>query len=172
MRQAFALPTKGCAETHWRPRYSVAFCGHGIAVAFLPFLTIRRGMTTFVVIMGILGIHHVTSLASDPQRNLDFYTGFLGLRLVKQTVNFDAPDVYHLYYGDEVGRPAPFSRSSRSPTRRGGREEQVKHRPSPFPFPAGLSLRGPKSSRGRGSLSPARSHGWVSRSFHSKTPTA
>lgn len=55
--------------------------------------------------MSILGIHHVTSLAGDPQRNLEFYTGFLGLRLVKQTVNFDAPDVYHLYYGDTVGRP-------------------------------------------------------------------
>ncbi len=68
-------------------------------------LTIDRGIATFVVIMSILGIHHVTSLASDPQRNLEFYTGFLGLRLVKQTVNFDAPDVYHLYYGDEIGRP-------------------------------------------------------------------
>ncbi len=55
--------------------------------------------------MGILGIHHITALASDPQVNVDFYAGFLGLRLVKQTVNFDAPDVYHLYYGDEVGRP-------------------------------------------------------------------
>jgi glyoxalase family protein len=55
--------------------------------------------------MGIQGIHHITTLASDPQRNLDFYVGFLGLRLVKQTVNFDAPDVYHLYYGDETGRP-------------------------------------------------------------------
>jgi glyoxalase family protein len=69
------------------------------------FLTIEWGIATFVVIMSILGIHHVTSLASDPQRNLEFYTGFLGLRLVKQTVNFDAPDVYHLYYGDEIGQP-------------------------------------------------------------------
>jgi glyoxalase family protein len=69
--------------------------------------------------MGVPGIHHVTTLASDPQRNLDFYTGFLGLRLVKQTVNFDAPDVYHLYYGDEIGRPGtiltffPFPDASR-----------------------------------------------------------
>jgi len=55
--------------------------------------------------MSILGIHHITTLASDPQQNVDFYTGFVGLRLVKQTVNFDAPDVYHLYYGDEIGRP-------------------------------------------------------------------
>src|SRR5208337_103176 len=57
------------------------------------------------MVMSILGIHHITSLASDAQRNVDFYTDFLGLRLVKQTVNFDAPDVYHLYYGDEMGRP-------------------------------------------------------------------
>lgn len=52
------------------------------------------------------GLHHVTAIASDPQRNVDFYTQVLGLRLVKQTVNFDAPDTYHLYYGDAVGRPS------------------------------------------------------------------
>ena len=53
----------------------------------------------------ILGMHHVTAIASDPQRNVDFYTGVLGLRLVKLTVNFDDPRSYHLYYGDEVGHP-------------------------------------------------------------------
>ena len=52
------------------------------------------------------GLHHVTAVAEDPQRNVDFYTRVLGLRLVKQTVNFDAPEAYHLYYGDEAGRPA------------------------------------------------------------------
>ncbi len=52
------------------------------------------------------GLHHVTAIADDPQRNVDFYTHVLGLRLVKQTVNFDAPDTYHLYYGDEAGRPS------------------------------------------------------------------
>jgi glyoxalase family protein len=52
-----------------------------------------------------LGLHHVTAIASDPQRNVDFYAATLGLRLVKQTVNFDAPEVYHLYYGDEAGHP-------------------------------------------------------------------
>jgi glyoxalase family protein len=52
-----------------------------------------------------LGLHHVTAIATDPQRNVEFYTQHLGLRLVKQTVNFDAPEVYHLYYGDEAGRP-------------------------------------------------------------------
>jgi catechol 2,3-dioxygenase-like lactoylglutathione lyase family enzyme len=53
----------------------------------------------------VLGIHHVTAIASDPQVNLDFYTGILGLRLVKLTVNFDDPTTYHLYYGDRTGRP-------------------------------------------------------------------
>ncbi|MFN4173842.1 MAG: ring-cleaving dioxygenase [Parachlamydiaceae bacterium] len=53
----------------------------------------------------ITGIHHITALASDPQKNLDFYAGILGLRFVKKTVNFDAPDVYHLYYGNENGAP-------------------------------------------------------------------
>jgi glyoxalase family protein len=49
----------------------------------------------------LTGIHHITSIARNAQKNIDFYTGVLGLRLVKKTVNFDAPDVYHFYYGDE-----------------------------------------------------------------------
>lgn len=53
----------------------------------------------------IKGIHHITVLASDPQANYDFYTQTLGMRFIKKTVNFDAPDVYHLYYGDEKGTP-------------------------------------------------------------------
>jgi glyoxalase family protein len=53
----------------------------------------------------IKGLHHVTSMASDARQNNDFFTHRLGLRRVKKTVNFDAPDVYHLYYGDEVGTP-------------------------------------------------------------------
>jgi glyoxalase family protein len=53
----------------------------------------------------ISGIHHVTAIASDPQRNLDFYTQVLGLRLVKRTVNFDDPGTYHFYLADEVGSP-------------------------------------------------------------------
>jgi glyoxalase family protein len=52
-----------------------------------------------------LGIHHVTAIASDPQRNLDFYAGVLGLRFVKRTVNFDDPSTYHFYFGDEIGTP-------------------------------------------------------------------
>lgn len=51
------------------------------------------------------GIHHITAVAGDPQQNLDFYFGKLGLRLVKKTVNFDDPSVYHLYYGDASGNP-------------------------------------------------------------------
>ena len=53
----------------------------------------------------VTGIHHVTALAGSPQKNIDFYAGILGLRLVKKTVNFDAPEVYHFYYGDEMGLP-------------------------------------------------------------------
>lgn len=61
------------------------------------------------------GLHHVTAIAGDPQANVEFYLRTIGLRLVKTTVNFDAPDVYHLYYGDEQGQPGtlmtffPFS---------------------------------------------------------------
>lgn len=55
--------------------------------------------------MRLNGIHHITCITADARRNLDFYTRALGLRFVKKTVNFDAPDVYHLYYGDELGRP-------------------------------------------------------------------
>ncbi len=67
----------------------------------------------------IKGMHHVTSLASSAQENNVFFTSVLGLRRVKKTVNFDAPDVYHLYYGDEVGTPGsvmtyfPFPRAAR-----------------------------------------------------------
>ena len=69
----------------------------------------------------IKGLHHVTSLASSAQGNNAFFTGPLGLRRVKKTVNFDAPDVYHLYYGDETGTPGsvmtyfPFPHAARTP---------------------------------------------------------
>jgi glyoxalase family protein len=51
------------------------------------------------------GIHHITAIASDPQRNVDFYAQILGLRFAKRTVNFDDPSTYHLYFGDRTGRP-------------------------------------------------------------------
>lgn len=53
----------------------------------------------------IQGIHHITLVSADAQRTLDFYTGVLGLRLLKQTVNFDDPGSYHLYFGDALGTP-------------------------------------------------------------------
>src|SRR5687768_18512691 len=53
----------------------------------------------------ILGLHHITAIAGEAQRNYDFYTQVLGLRLVKKTVNFDDPGTYHFYFGDEVGTP-------------------------------------------------------------------
>ena len=53
----------------------------------------------------ITGIHHVTAICGDPQENLEFYTGLLGMRLVKKSVNQDAPDTYHLFYADADGSP-------------------------------------------------------------------
>ena len=67
----------------------------------------------------IVGLHHVTAIASDPQRNLDFYTRLLGLRLVKRTINFDDPGTYHFYFGDDSGSPGtiltffPWPRATR-----------------------------------------------------------
>ncbi len=55
--------------------------------------------------MRLDGIHHITCITADARGNVDFYARVLGMRLVKKTVNFDAPDVYHLYYGDERGAP-------------------------------------------------------------------
>src|SRR5215471_9423562 len=53
----------------------------------------------------VLGLHHITAIAANAQRNYDFYTKVLGIRLVKKTVNFDDPGTYHFYFGDEVGTP-------------------------------------------------------------------
>src|SRR5450432_1718988 len=53
----------------------------------------------------LLGLHHITAIASHAKRNLDFYTGVLGQRLVKKTVNFDDPQTYHFYFGNETGEP-------------------------------------------------------------------
>jgi len=68
------------------------------------------------------GIHHVTAIASDPQRNLDFYAGTLGLRLVKRTVNFDDPTTYHFYFGDESGKPGTILTFFPWPNARRGRQ--------------------------------------------------
>ncbi|HEX8156136.1 MAG TPA: VOC family protein [Solirubrobacteraceae bacterium] len=55
--------------------------------------------------MKLQGLHHITMITGDAQRNVAFYAGVLGLRLVKQTVNFDQPEAYHLYFGDDTGSP-------------------------------------------------------------------
>ena len=55
--------------------------------------------------MRLDALHHITMITGDAQRNVDLYAGVLGLRLVKKTVNFDAPEAYHLYFGDERGAP-------------------------------------------------------------------
>lgn len=68
------------------------------------------------------GIHHVTMIAGDAQRNVDFYAGVLGMRLVKKTINFDDPGTYHLYYGDETGTPGTLLTFFPWPHARRGRE--------------------------------------------------
>src|ERR1700745_99044 len=71
----------------------------------------------------IVGLHHVTAIASDPQRNLDFYCEILGLRFVKRTVNFDDPGSYHFYFGDDIGSPGSiltFFAWPQASTRRAG----------------------------------------------------
>src|SRR4051794_12173599 len=55
--------------------------------------------------MELNGLHHITMITGDARRNVDFYADLLGLRLVKKTVNFDAPEAYPLYFGDEQGSP-------------------------------------------------------------------
>jgi glyoxalase family protein len=71
--------------------------------------------------MRLEGIHHVTAITADAPRNVAFYAETLGLRLVKKTVNFDAPDVYHLYYGDERGTPGSIMTFFEFPGARPGR---------------------------------------------------
>src|SRR3954453_11638277 len=73
--------------------------------------------------MRLDGLHHITMITGDAQRNVDFYAGVLGLRLVKKTVNFDQPDAYHLYFADELGSPGSiltwFEFPGAAPGRRG-----------------------------------------------------
>jgi len=69
----------------------------------------------------LLGFHHVTAFASDPQRNLDFYTQCLGLRLVKRTVNYDDPATWHFYFGDRTGSPGSLLTFFAWPTAPAGR---------------------------------------------------
>lgn len=85
----------------------------------------------------VLGIHHVTAIAGDPQRNLDFYAGLLGLRLVKRTVNFDDPQTYHFYFGDEVGTPGSIMTFFPWPGARRGRQGSGEVAVTSFAVPTG-----------------------------------
>src|SRR3954464_3262291 len=79
--------------------------------------------------MALEGLHHVTAITADAQANVDFYAGTLGLRLVKKTVNFHPPDVYHLYLGGEAGTPRPIISFFEFPGARRGRPgEGMVHR--------------------------------------------
>lgn len=81
----------------------IYFCQHSFALSRM-----QQGIDDqkgTIMIKDIKGLHHITSMAGDAAENNAFFTDTLGLRRVKKTVNFDAPEVYHLYYGDEVGTP-------------------------------------------------------------------
>src|SRR5438876_943516 len=106
----------------------------------------------------ILGIHHVTAIAGDPQANIDFYTGLLGLRLVKLTVNFDDPTTYHLYYGDGVGHPGTILTFFPWPAAQRGRRGTGQVTETAFTIRAGRNCRCPLRSRGAGGQS-RRRHG-------------
>ncbi|MEM1383863.1 MAG: VOC family protein [Pseudomonadota bacterium] len=85
----------------------------------------------------IHGLHHVTAISGDAQGNLDFYTRGLGLRLVKKTVNFDAPQVYHLYYGDGQGSPGSVMTFFPFPGARAGRVGRGQASITQFSVPPG-----------------------------------
>jgi catechol 2,3-dioxygenase-like lactoylglutathione lyase family enzyme len=96
----------------------------------------------------VLGIHHVTAVAGDPQRNVDFYAGLLGLPLVKRTVNHDGPPAYHLCYGDEVGRPGSVLTVLPWPAARRGRPGRGRVAAAAFAIPPGaLAFWGERLSR-------------------------
>ena len=85
----------------------------------------------------ILGIHHITAIANDPDRNIDFYTRTLGLRLVKITVNFDDPASYHFYYGDAKGDPGTILTFFAWPGARRGRHGNGQVTQTAFAIPKG-----------------------------------
>ena len=87
--------------------------------------------------MTIQGLHHVTAIAGDPQRNLDFYVELLGLRLVKRTINFDDPGTYHFYFGDAVGTPGTVLTFFPWPAARRGSRGAGEVEATAFVIPAG-----------------------------------
>src|SRR4051794_33584648 len=113
--------------------------------------------------MPLEGLHHITAITGDAPANVDFYARVLGLRLVKKTVNFDAPDVYHLYFGDESGTPGSILTFFEFPgARRGRAGEGMVHRilwrGGPPPGPALLGGR-PGGAPGGGGGGVARPPG-------------
>lgn len=89
------------------------------------------------VMPSVIGLHHVTAIAGDPQRNLDFYNGVLGLRLVKLTVNFDDPGTYHFYFGDARGTPGSIMTFFPWPQGSGGRHGSGQVAVTSFSVPSG-----------------------------------
>ena len=87
--------------------------------------------------MNLLGLHHITAMAADPKRNLDFYTRVLGLRFVKKSVNQDDPGTYHLYYGDNTGSPGTALTFFPWPNLRRGRPGHGQAYATAFSVPAG-----------------------------------
>ncbi len=87
--------------------------------------------------MRLDGLHHITAITADAPRNVDFYARVLGLRLVKKTVNFDAPDVYHLYYGDERGSPG----SAMTPARHEHLRQRLERALTPLENPRAGAVR-------------------------------
>jgi glyoxalase family protein len=87
--------------------------------------------------MTLGGLHHITAMASDPKRNLDFYTKVLGLRFVKKSVNQDDPGTYHLYYGDNLGSPGSALTFFPWPNLRRGRPGQGQAYATAFSVAAG-----------------------------------
>src|SRR3954471_13394211 len=85
----------------------------------------------------ILGLHHITAIADNAQRNYNFYTKFLGLRLVKKTVNFDDPGSYHFYFGDQLGNPGSLITFFPWPGARRGRHGNGQVSVTSFAVPKG-----------------------------------
>jgi glyoxalase family protein len=129
-------------------------------------IIIRAAVAAF-----LSGIHHVTAIAGEPQRNLDFYAGVLGLRLVKQTINYDDPNTYHLYYGDALGRPGTILTFFPWPGARRGRHGTGQATVTTLSVPAG-SLRSGPSDCARTTLILTRRPGRTSPCSPSRTRTA
>jgi glyoxalase family protein len=120
----------------------------------------------------ILGIHHITAISGDPQQTLDFYAGVLGLRLVKLTVNYDDPGTYHLYFGDDGGKPGTIITFFPWPGARKGRPGAGQADTVSFAVPGasigfwserlrvlGFGLEGPRARFGQEVLSLTDPHG-------------